>query len=157
MFWLIIIGCVVLDQLTKWIVVKNMALGQSIDLPGGLLDITFILNDGAAFSMLEGQRTYFIILTVAVFAIICWLHRSMKKEDPPLDLALAFFLGGTLGNFIDRVWLGAVIDFFELGWFMDWFPIFNVADCFLTLSTAFICVYLLFGPEGVILKCGGKK
>ena len=87
MFWLIIIGCVILDQLTKWVVVKNMTLGQSIDLPGGLLDITFILNDGAAFSMLEGQRTYFIILTVVVVALICWLHRSMKTEDPPLDIA----------------------------------------------------------------------
>ncbi|MEG2213386.1 MAG: signal peptidase II [Clostridiales bacterium] len=136
MFWLIIAGCLFLDQFTKYLVVTHMTLGQSIPVIENVFHITYVINKGASFSLLQGQQWFFIVLTLVVVIVVLVLLRYIPKQNKLLRYAIAVFLGGTLGNFIDRVHQGAVIDFFDI----RIFPIWNIADSFLVISLIVICV-----------------
>lgn len=153
MFWIIILACVGLDQFTKYLVSSNMALGESFPFLGKFMDIHYILNDGATLSMLSGKRWFFVILTIIVVAAMIWLHYKVSKDYKGFHIALAFFIGGTLGNFIDRLFTGAVVDFLD----PHMISIFNVADCFITLSVIALCWMLLFGRLGDLLDRKEKK
>ncbi len=127
---------VLLDQITKLIVVNNFDLGESKPLIKDVFHFTYILNDGAAFGMLADQRWIFIVLsTVAVLAIGAYLVIRSKKIGTLWGCALAMIAGGGVGNMIDRLWNGegfgdgAVIDFLDFCAFPNlWSWIFNVAD-----------------------------
>ena len=117
------------DQGTKWIIATQMELHEQIPVIGDFFLITSHRNTGAAFSILEGQRWFFIILTtIVVIGIIWYLQKVKFSQGKMLPVALSLILGGALGNFIDRVMTGEVVDFLQFNFGSYTFPIFNVAD-----------------------------
>jgi signal peptidase II len=141
--WLALSALVlVLDQVTKLVVVQRFALGERLALVPGWLDLTLVYNRGAAFSFLAAadgwQRWFFIVIGVAASAFILWLlvrHGSQRM----FALALALILGGAIGNVIDRVFHGQVVDFVLAHWQDRWyFPAFNVADSAITVGAVLL-------------------
>lgn len=129
---------ILLDQATKAIVGSSMELYDRIELLP-ILELTRLHNTGAAFSMLAGasgwQRWFFIALALGVSVVLMiWLRRVRTPEHTLLALGLALVLGGALGNVIDRVWLGHVIDFIHFHWQGWYFPAFNVADSAISIG-----------------------
>lgn len=145
-FYLVAIAVVAIDQWTKWLVVKNMELGERIV----LMDPTFALlshrNRGAAWGMLEGQMWLFTIVTIVVVIGILYYFHKEAKGKPYFQLSLMVLLGGTLGNFIDRLFRGEVVDFADvlIPVINYEFPIFNVADAALTIGVIMLIVVLYF-------------
>ncbi|RZT23016.1 signal peptidase II [Fictibacillus sp. BK138] len=127
------------DQATKWMIVKKMDLGQSIPVIDQVLYITSHRNRGAAFGILQDQRYFFIIITVIVVgAVVYYLQKH--ATDRLLKIALALVLGGALGNFIDRLLRGEVVDFVDVYIGSYDFPIFNVADSALVIGVGLIFI-----------------
>ncbi len=139
MFFLISIIITVLDQIIKFFVVSNMQLGQSIPVIENIFHLTYILNDGAAFSILEGRRWFFVLLTLVVMVVIFYYLRSVPKDDKLQIACLAIFAGGTMGNFIDRLLAGAVVDYLDF----RFFPIFNLADICIVCGAILLCILTL--------------
>ncbi|EPD52864.1 signal peptidase II [Paenisporosarcina sp. HGH0030] len=145
-FYLVAIAVVAIDQWTKWLVVKNMEIGERIV----LMDPTFALlshrNRGAAWGMLEGQMWLFTIVTIVVVIGILYYFHKEAKGKPYFQLSLMVLLGGTLGNFIDRVFRGEVVDFADvlIPVINYEFPIFNVADAALTIGVIMLIIVLYF-------------
>jgi len=138
----------ILDQVTKHLVVSQMDLGQSIEIIPRMFYITSHRNVGAAWSILEGQMLFFYVVTVIIVAaLIVWIIRLDKKKDRLLLVALSLLLGGALGNFIDRVFLQEVVDFIDTFIFGYNFPIFNVADMALTLGVILMGLDALLGSK----------
>lgn len=135
---------VVADQLVKHWVVANIALNSSRPLVGNLLAITNLHNDGAAWSILEGQQWFFTVVTVVALVVIGYLFYRWRKQ-PLLLWPLTLILAGTVGNFIDRFQNGYVVDMFEL-LFIN-FPVFNVADVCLTVGVAWLLVIFIREEE----------
>ena len=149
MFWICFFVVVVLDQAIKYAVIANMQLGQSLPLIDGLVYATYVLNKGAAFSILQGQRWFFVVLTLVVLAIVLWFVRSVPKSDKLLRIALALFCGGALGNFIDRARFGAVTDFIDF----RFFPVFNIADSCIVVGVILLSWCLLIrSPKGDAIR-----
>ncbi|MDO4582155.1 MAG: signal peptidase II [Bacillota bacterium] len=146
MFWIVMIAIVAVDQLSKYIIVRSMELGQSIEVIDGFFHLTYVLNTGASFSLLQDQRWFFIVLTVIVLAVVFIYLRQIPRDKKLLRLLLAGFCGGAIGNFIDRLYQGAVVDFLD---FKVWPPVFNVADSFLVVSVIALCIYILFEEKSV--------
>lgn len=141
--WLPVTAAVIgLDQFTKLLVVHHVKLYSSIYvLP--VLDISLRYNRGAAFSFLEGasgwQRWFFTVLALIVSAtILIWMRRLRGATQWLLCLSLAFILAGALGNMIDRLRIGHVIDFVVAHWHHAEFPAFNVADSSITVGAALL-------------------
>ena len=149
--WLSVI-VIVLDQITKALVIRSLGLYESIDLLP-VLSLTHLHNTGAAFSMLAGasgwQRWFFTLLGIVVsVALMIWLRRIRPNEQTLLAVGLSLVLGGALGNVIDRVWLGYVIDFVHVHWDRVGFSFaaFNVADSSISIGAA--CLLLDAFMEG---------
>jgi signal peptidase II len=141
--WLPVTAAVIgLDQFTKLLVVHHIKLYSSIHLLP-VLDLSLRYNRGAAFSFLEGasgwQRWFFTVLALVVGgAILIWMRRLQGAKQWLLSLSLAFILAGALGNMIDRLRIGHVIDFIVAHWGHAEFPAFNVADSSITVGAALL-------------------
>lgn len=135
-------AAVFLDQITKFLVVQNISEGASVEGIRGVFRLTYIENKGAAFGILSEHRWVFMILSViAIAAILFYLWRE-KPESILARLALGMILGGGIGNMIDRVLRGAVIDFVDVE--LIRFPyIFNVADAFVCVGCVLLILYLI--------------
>lgn len=139
--YLILALCLVLaDQLVKHWVVAHVALNTSHTLVPNLLAITNLRNDGAAWSILEGQQWLFTVITIIALAVILYLFYRWRNQRAWL-WSLALILAGTIGNFIDRLQNGYVVDMFEL-LFVN-FPVFNVADCCLTIGVVWLLIIFI--------------
>ena len=140
---LFIIAIVLADQWTKWIVVENIPLYGRVEFWPGVLSWTYTKNTGAAWSMLEGQRWLFILIfaVLTVLLLLEYFKFSMPFTTLERWLIAAIYAGG-LGNIIDRVRLGYVVDMIHTD-FMD-FPVFNVADCFITCGCIGLMLHLIF-------------
>ena len=138
---------VALDQFTKFLTVANIALGQQIPFLPGLIRFTYVRNYGAAFSSLQGQQWLFAIIFAVFTVMILWEYRKKSMPFSAFERwCIAAIYGGGLGNMIDRVRLGYVVDMIETE-FME-FPVFNVADCFITCGCIALMVSLiLFNKE----------
>lgn len=134
-------GIVAADQITKALVVANIPLNGYVEAIPGLFHLTHIHNTGAAFSMLEGQRTFFLIVT-AIFLIGVVYCTVKKVFAKPYLWIFAAISGGAIGNLIDRMLYGYVVDMIALD-FID-FAIFNVADIFVTCGAVVLAIYVLF-------------
>jgi len=140
--WLSLI-VLVLDQATKFLVTRFLDLYERVEvLP--VLDFTLLHNTGAAFSMLAGasgwQRWFFIALACAVSVLLTvWICRIPRGEKL-LPLALSLILGGAIGNLVDRVWHGYVVDFVHAHWGEAYFPAFNIADSAITIGAALLII-----------------
>ena len=138
---LIVAAVVALDQWTKHLVLLNIPLDGEVPLLPKVVHLTYLQNSGAAFSILQGQRLWFAVLTVAF--LIALVYFVWKKLLPkPALVLLAFIAGGAIGNFIDRMAYGYVVDMFELE-FMD-FPVFNLADCAIVVSCILFILFTFF-------------
>lgn len=133
---------VIIDQLTKYLTVQNIALYDQVDFIPGFMSWTYIQNTGAAWSILEGQMWFFYLVTVIVSAVILYFLYTEGKKDRIFGTILAIILGGTLGNFIDRLLYQYVIDMIKVEFIS--FPVFNVADSFLTVGVILLFVYSLY-------------
>lgn len=135
----VIAGLIIgLDQVTKWLVVENMYLGESITLVDGVLYFTSHRNPGAAWGMLAGQMTFFYIITIIVIGAIIYYMQTYAKNDRILGIGLGLVLGGAIGNFIDRVLYQEVVDFINVYIGTYNYPIFNIADSALVIGVIFI-------------------
>jgi signal peptidase II len=150
--WLLLSACIVLaDQISKAYITRHFGEFEFTSvLP--ILDITRMHNVGAAFSFLATasgwQRWLFIGLAVGVsIAIIVWLYRLPRGTHGLLAAGLALVLGGALGNVIDRIRLGHVIDFIHFHWDRAYFPAFNVADSAITVGAACLLLDALFDSK----------
>jgi len=121
---------VMLDQITKYMIVSNMTEGMSIPVINQVFHLTFVLNPGAAFGMLEHNREFFIIMAIAVLMFVVYMRKKILEEPLTVQIGIALFVGGALGNLIDRMKTGLVVDFFD---FRIW-PVFNVADIAICLG-----------------------
>jgi len=150
--WLGLSGLIIVfDQLTKFWVVSALRLGQSIELTS-FFNLVFVYNAGAAFSFLSDaggwQRWFFVVLALAVSGWLTLLIRQHASERM-LPLAAALILGGALGNVIDRIRFGAVVDFLDVhaaGW--HW-PAFNVADSAISAGVVLLILQQLFFSSSV--------
>ena len=135
-------GIVAVDQWVKYLVVQNIALFGHVDAIPGLFHLTYVQNTGAAFSSFEGMRWLFVGLFAALTVAIVWEY--FKKPMPFTKFerwCIAAIYGGGLGNMIDRVRLGYVVDMIETT-FIE-FPVFNVADCFITCGCILLMAHLI--------------
>ena len=141
---LIVIGSVLLDQLTKLWAFRALAPNGSFELIKGVFRFTYIENDGAAFGMLDDHRWIFMLLsTVGIAALAVYLWRFAPKSMLA-KLSISFIIGGGIGNMIDRIRLGFVIDFLDFCAFPNlWKWVFNVADSFVCVGTGMLIVYLI--------------
>lgn len=130
------------DQFTKFLTVTNIPLGGKIPVIEWLFQLTYIQNDGMAFSMLRGGRWFFLIVTIFALVLILLAVKKKWVNHPTGLWALASIAGGAVGNLIDRIRLGYVIDMIEVT-FME-FAVFNVADCFVVCGAILLCVYVFF-------------
>src|SRR5690606_21126697 len=113
---------IALDQFTKRLIVNHMELGDTIPVLGEFFQITSHRNTGAAFGILPGQRWFFITTTtIVVIAIVVYLIRLIKEKKKFLPFALGLLLGGAIGNFIDRLLFGEVVDFLKFRFQFNWF------------------------------------
>jgi len=139
---------ILLDQLTKQLAEAALNYAEPLAvLPS--FNLTLVYNPGAAFSFLSDaggwQRWFFVIVSLlASIALTLWL-RKLKSAQWPLALALALVLGGAVGNLIDRLWLGHVVDFIQLYYRAYYFPAFNIADSAITLGAILLLWDGLFG------------
>ena len=140
---LFVAAVTVADQITKWLVVENIPLHSQVDAIPGLFHFTYVQNTGAAFSSFQGMQWLFALVFLAFTVAIIW--EFSKKRLPFTDferwLMVAVYAGG-LGNMIDRVRLGYVVDMIAVD-FMN-FAVFNVADCFITCGCILLLVHLAF-------------
>ena len=142
-FFLFSAAIVAADQYTKYLTVANIPLYADVPFIPGVLQLTYVRNTGAAFSSFEGQQWLFALIFAVFTAAILWEY--FKKPMPFTTLerfCIAAIYGGGLGNMIDRVRLGYVVDMIETT-FME-FPVFNVADIFITCGCILLMVHLAF-------------
>lgn len=114
----------IIDQLVKHLVVSTMHLGQSLPVIKGIFHITYVLNPGAAFGMLEHQRWFFILVALAAVLLGAAFYKKLQQESFLMRSGAGLMLGGAVGNLADRIQSGLVVDFLD---FRIW-PVFNIAD-----------------------------
>lgn len=142
-FYLIAVLVIAFDQWTKWLIVKNMDLGESITIVENFLYITSHRNSGAAWGILQGQMLFFYIITAIVIVAIIYFIQKQAKGRRLLGVALAFMLGGAIGNFIDRLFRKEVVDFINTYIFGYDFPVFNIADSALVIGVALLILQMI--------------
>lgn len=140
MYYVIAAVMVGFDQWTKIVTVANIPLYDTVEFVPGVLSFTYIQNDGAAWSILEGQMGFFYLITSIVLVVLVYHMQKYGHESRLLSWALTFVLAGTIGNFIDRLRLQYVVDMLQLE-FIE-FPIFNVADSLLSVGMVLLILYV---------------
>lgn len=141
-YYILALFVIALDQLTKWLVVKNMEYGESVTIINNFLYITSHRNQGAAWGILQGQMWFFYIITVVVIGGIIY-YMQKTKDKVLFRVSLGLILGGAIGNFIDRVVRKEVVDFVHTYIFGYNFPIFNIADSALVIGVALLILQML--------------
>jgi signal peptidase II len=142
-YYLIALVIIIVDHLTKGLVVKYMELGENIPLIENFLYLTSHRNRGAAWGILQGQMWFFYIVTIiVVVGLIVFINR-IKQQEKLMGLALALMLGGAIGNFIDRLFRKEVVDFINTYIFTYDFPIFNIADLALVIGVGLFFIHTL--------------
>lgn len=141
MFYIIIILAVALDQGTKWFVRTGMDLNSTIPVIEGIFSLTYIQNTGAAFSILQGKTLFLAGMQILVIVTI-FIYATVKRKSLHWTLmtSLAMIVGGGIGNLIDRMVHGYVVDFFDV----HFWPIFNVADISVCVGCGFLVLYVFF-------------
>ena len=133
-FLIVALLVIIFDQLTKYYVVSNFYLGESVPVIENIFHWTYILNPGAAFGMFEGSRWFFVVIAIGVLVGIWYMKDEINEGGWMMQYGAALFGGGAIGNLIDRARSGFVIDFFD---FRIW-PVFNVADIAICVGVAMI-------------------
>ena len=138
MKWLIMFFIVALDQTSKWLVVTHLKELETIQIVEGYFHLHYLENRGAAFGIFQDQRWFFVVITVLIVGGILGFLIKNPQAEKVLVTALSLITGGAVGNFIDRLLLGYVIDFLD---FQIW-PVFNVADSAIVMGQLLLIFYL---------------
>mgnify|MGYP001257057597 CR=1 FL=1 len=137
-FWPIF-AVLIADQLSKFVIVNNLYIGESIPREG-LLRITYVMNSGSAFSVFSGHPAFFVFASVVAISVLLLFYSYQSTSGPWLKISLGLQMGGAIGNLIDRIRFGAVVDFIDFGWW----PVFNLADSFIVVGLSILIFILLF-------------
>ena len=136
-----------IDQMVKYLTVANMEMYAKIPVINGVFELYHVRNEGMSWGMFEGGRWVFVLLTLAVMIalVIYFVRLPQTNQTRLLRIVLSVLFAGALGNWIDRVLHGYVVDMFHFYWFE--FPIFNVADIFVVCATIMLCLLILFPKQ----------
>ncbi|ADL07776.1 signal peptidase II [Thermosediminibacter oceani] len=140
--WILAAAVFIFDQLTKYIVRTQMVPHQSIPVINNVLHLTYVQNTGAAFSILQGKVFFFSTASLIVIAALFFYISRIPPEQRLLRMALSLILGGALGNLVDRLRFGYVVDFID---FRIW-PVFNLADSAIVIGEVVLVYILIFDP-----------
>ena len=148
LYILVMVCLVLIDQATKSLASIRLKGNKPIPIIRNVFELYYLENRGAAFSMLQGKRVFFIILTVIIcsFALYVLFRMPMDRHFTPMRITLILLLSGAVGNFIDRAFNGYVVDFFYF--VLINFPVFNVADIYVTTSEILLVILVLFYYKG---------
>ena len=141
-FYILALAILIIDQFLKFLVHHSMSLGQSIPLLDGMLKLTYVRNTGAAFSLFIGFSPYLSLIGLMVILAVIYFHYKIPVRNYYLQTGLAFMLGGSLGNLVDRIFRSYVIDYLDI---TIW-PVFNFADIMINVGVILI-VFKLFARE----------
>ncbi|UXR44451.1 signal peptidase II [Staphylococcus simulans] len=141
------LAVLILDQFTKAYIVKTMSVGDSYSVIPGFLNITSHRNTGAAWGILSGKMGFFFLVTIIVLGLLTYFYVKEARGHFWMQMAISLLFAGALGNFIDRMKNGEVVDFIDTYIFGYDFPIFNVADSSLTVGVILILILLLFDSK----------
>lgn len=143
-FWLSTLILLVLDQWSKQLAVVHLKGKSALSIIENIFCLQYLENQGAAFGILQGKKFYFVVLTLIFFVAVIWVYFKIqtKKRYYPIYVIMSLFLAGATGNFIDRISYNYVIDFFYFE--IIHFPIFNVADIYVTCGAALFLIFFLF-------------
>jgi len=146
---LLVAGIVVLvDQISKEIILRFFPLYENLEVIPGFFSLTHIRNTGGAFGLLAGKATgmrtvFFLAVSGMALAVVLYLHAKMAAGKRWVETAFALVLGGAVGNLVDRLRFGEVIDFLDFYVGTTHWPAFNVADSAITMGVAILCVNVL--------------
>ncbi len=145
---------VLLDQITKAVILKSLTLYQTIEVLPGFFNIVHVQNPGGAFGFLAGQspsirKFVFLVVSSLAVCLIYYFYKTVPRTHPWLSAALAMIMGGAVGNLIDRFRFGKVVDFLDFYVQNMHWPAFNVADSAITIGVAIIMAHIVFNkmPE----------
>ncbi len=142
-YLLVAILVIVFDQVTKWFIATSMKIGDSYEVIPNFLNITSHRNNGAAWGILSGKMGFFYIITLIILVVLIVFYIKEAKFNLFMQVAISLLFAGALGNFIDRILHGEVVDFIDTNIFGYDFPIFNIADSSLTIGVLFVIIALL--------------
>jgi signal peptidase II len=134
---------VVADQVTKRLAEDRLREQRSVPVVDDVLRLTYVQNRGAAFGLLQDQTTFFVFVGILVIGVIAASYRYLPRSGFRLHLALGLQLGGAIGNLIDRIRTGYVVDFVDFGYRSNWWPVFNVADSAIVIGVALLALNAL--------------
>ncbi len=156
---------VILDQLSKTIAVSRLSLGQGIPVLGNFFRLTLVLNPGGVFGTRLGSQNFYTFVSVLAIGATLWFFFKAKTDGGVFRTGLSLVLGGAIGNLIDRFRFGEVVDFLDFdffdislpavkigfvefpGFYLDRWPVFNLADGFVLIGMVLIVIHLLFSTE----------
>ncbi len=141
-FTIITVLLVAIDQITKYFSIESLKGASSVVLIDKFLSLTYVENRGAAFGILQNARWVFITFTFIAIIFIIYYKLRYKPQSYTLNSALCLITAGAVGNLIDRVGRGYVVDMIEVT-FID-YPVFNVADCFVVVGAILLSIYVMF-------------
>lgn len=143
-FWLGTIFLLILDQWTKYLALKHLKEQPPVSLIKDVFCLQYLENRGAAFGILQGQKVFFVLITLVFLFLVFWVYHCLPAEKKfyPLYWTMSLLLSGAVGNFIDRIVRNYVVDFFYFEWIN--FPIFNVADIYVTCGAALFFIVFIF-------------
>jgi signal peptidase II len=137
------VAIVVADQITKRLAEDRLRDQRSVPVVDDILRLTYVENRGAAFGLLQDQTMFFVLVGILVIGVIAASYRYLPRSGFLLHLALGLQLGGAIGNLIDRVRQGYVVDFVDFGYRANWWPVFNVADSAIVIGVALLALNAL--------------
>jgi signal peptidase II len=140
---------IILDQITKWFIIRSISLHDVYTVIPGFFNLVHIYNPGSAFGLFADHHSLFrnvFLLTASVVALclILYLHHNTPEKYPILSVGFALIFGGAIGNMIDRIRLGYVIDFIDIYIGTLHWPAFNIADSAITIGMVIFAFYMLF-------------
>ncbi|MCT4621370.1 MAG: signal peptidase II [Marinisporobacter sp.] len=140
MNYILILLLIIIDQISKWIIQSKFLVNESIPIIENIFHFTYVQNFGAAFGILKHQKIFFVVMTILVIGGIVVFLKKQKNLHKLVPYSLSLIVGGAIGNLIDRVRLGYVVDYFD---FRIW-PVFNIADISIVIGAVLLSYYLIF-------------
>ena len=158
MYEILILALIGIDQLTKLLVRTSLSSSRSIEIIGVFFNLTYVENRGAAFGLLQNMKVFFVLVALIVAIVgLVYIHRSKSRDgartkkylriDRIKRIAVSSIIGGAIGNLIDRLWLGYVVDFFDFRFI--WSYVFNFADILVVVGTVVFCISMFMLGEDV--------